>query len=193
MAHVSLSIPTGRWISCSPRGCLLHAASKQGGWGWWLPRQSSCSLAWWSAFFTLPKGPAGCAAALFVCSLQWGELGAYQSVSIVKRDLAAAGAAGVSQVGVGVVDGESTQAWQGEQDTAEVVCWWRTESRRQGVQALSHFGAAWHWVQAGGELAMARPWGHLLVRHSYGSQPPQTEPGSCSWACSWLLCPNHLL
>lgn len=79
--------------------------------------------------FILPKGPVGFAVALFVfgpCRYPKAELRAYQSISVVKHDLSAGRAAGISQVGVGVVDGESTQTWQGDRDTAEAGSGGRT-------------------------------------------------------------------
>lgn len=79
--------------------------------------------------FILPKGPVGFAVALFVfspCRYPKAELRTYQSISVVKHDLSAGRAAGISQVGVGVVDGESTQTWQGDRDTAEAVSGGRT-------------------------------------------------------------------
>lgn len=95
--------------------------------------------------FILPKGPVRFAVALFVfspCRYPKAELRTYQSISVVKRDLSAGRAAGISQVGVGVVDGESTQTWQGDRDTAEAVSGGRTERGTAGVQALAHSGAA---------------------------------------------------
>lgn len=46
----------------------------------------------WFCLFSVPAG------------IQTGELCTYQSISVVKRDLSTGRAAGISQVGVGVVD-----------------------------------------------------------------------------------------
>lgn len=186
-------------------------ASKQGGWGTCLlraiPLQFSSVECIYSSF------PKALLALLWFClfsvpaGIQMGELRTYQSISVVKRDLSAGRTAGISQVGVGVVDRESAQTWQGEKDAAEVVCWWRTESRNAamdtagGSGSVSFWGSVRHRAQAGGALAMPRPWGHLLVWDSTAplSQPPSSpnparkEPRSCFWARSWLLPLNHLL
>lgn len=142
----------------------------------------------WFCLFSVPAG------------IQTGKLRTYQSISVVKRYLSAGRTAGISQVGVGVVDRESAQTWQGKKDAAEVVCWWRTESRNAamdttgGSGSVSFWGSVRHWAHAGCVLAMPRPWGHLLVRDSTApfSQPPsspnpaQEEPRSCFGAHSWL-------
>lgn len=106
--------------------------------------------------FILPKGPVGFAVALFVfgpCRYPKAELRAYQSISVVKHDLSAGRAAGISQVGVGVVDGESTQTWQGDRDTAEAGSGGRTArgTARGGVRALarSGSGALQRWEHLG--------------------------------------------
>lgn len=107
--------------------------------------------------FILPKGPVGFAVALFVfspCRYPKAELRTYQSISVVKHDLSAGRAAGISQVGVGVVDGESTQTWQGDRDTAEAVSGGRTARGTAGggvVQALAHSGsgAGQRWEHLG--------------------------------------------
>lgn len=93
--------------------------------------------------FILPKGPVRFAVALFVfspCRYPKAELRTYQSISVVKRDLSAGRAAGISQVGVGVVDGESTETWQGDRDTAEAVSGGRTELRERGTLAQARLG-----------------------------------------------------
>lgn len=169
-------------MSSSQRGCLLHMASKQGGWGTGLPRaiplQSSAVERIYSSF------PKALLALLWFClfsvaaGIQMGELCTYQSISVVKRDLSAGCAAGISQVGVGVVDRESTQTWQGEKDTAEAVCWCRTESRNAatdtagGSGSVSFWGSVRHWAHSGCALAMPGPWGHLLLWDS--TLPPAT-------------------
>lgn len=134
------------------------------------PRQFPCTPA---HLFILPKGPVGFAVALFVfspCRYPKAELRTYQSISVVKRDLSAGRAGGISQVGVGVVDGESTQTWQGDRDTAEAV---RGE-HRAGHSGGSGSGSVRDCpalARGCGALATPRPWGHLVVRDRTAAVP----------------------
>lgn len=118
--------------------------------------------------FILPKGPVGFAVALFVfspCRYPKAEPRTYQSISVVKRDLSAGRAAGISQVGVGVVDGESTQTWQGDRDTAEAG----SVGRTAGFRLWLLWGcSARRWAA---ERRTPRPWGHLLARDRTAAVP----------------------
>lgn len=64
-----------------------------------------------------------------------------------------------------MVDRESAQTWQGEKDAAEVVCWWRMESRKAATDTVGGSGSVSFWgsVRHRCALAMPRPWGHLLA------------------------------
>lgn len=67
-----------------------------------------------------------------------------------------------------MVDRESAQTWQGEKDAAEVVCWWRVESRKAATATVGGSGSVSFWgsVRHRCALAMPRPWGHLLAQDS---------------------------
>lgn len=134
----------------------------------------------WFCLFSVPAG------------IQMGELHTYQSISVVKCDLSAGCAAGISQVGVGVVDRESAQTWQGKKDTAEVVCWWSKESRNvamdtAGVRVLSHFGmvsgtgcapaGCWQRLSRGDTCWYGTVW--LLHPATASPNPDLREPLSC--------------
>lgn len=136
----------------------------------------------WFCLFLVPAG------------IQTGKLRTYQSISVVKRNLSAGCAAGISQVGVGVVDRESAQTWQGEKDAAEVVCWWRMESRNAAMDTTGGSGSVSFWGSGlhqgtgrqctGNASAVGTPAG----MGQYGSLLPATVlPKSCSGAQVLLL------
>lgn len=145
---------------------------------WAIPLQSSSAQCIYSS---LPKAPLALLwLCLFSARIHKGELRTYQTISVVKRDLSAGRAAGISQVGVGVVDGESTQTWHSERDTAQLV--WESRNAAMdpagGSGSVSFWDGVWHWVQgAGNASAMGTPAG----TGQYGSLLPKI----CSEACFW--------
>lgn len=148
---------------------LRAVSSEQGGYvQMCLPGNSLALQLGGVDLFILPKGPVGFAVALFVfspCRYPKAEPRTYQSISVVKRDLSAGRAAGISQVGVGVVDGESTQTWQGDRDTAEAVAGGAQHGARRG------FGLRLLLAPLGPGAGTPRPWGHLLVRDRTAAVP----------------------
>ena len=82
-----------------------------------------------------------------------------------------------------MVDRESAQTWQGEKEAAEVICWWRTESRNVamdtagGSGSVSFQGSVRHRAHTGVASAV----GTAACRGQYGSPLPATiapEPRS---------------